>query len=280
MRTSYVAHEPAHRKNPRAMETFPLYLLLGAAAGFLAGLMGIGGVLIIVPALVFIFHAQGMAETLIMHMSLGTSLATIVLTAISSVRAHHRRGAVLWPVVRQLAPGIVAGALAGATLVDELPGAILKRIFGVFALMVALQMALNAKPAPHRQLPGRTGMTVAGSIIGGISAIVGIGGGTLTVPFLTWCRVSIHNAVATSAACGLPIALAGSVGFSITGWNETNLPALSSGYLYWPAILSITTVSVAFAPLGARLAHALPAELLKKIFAVILALIGLRMVVG
>ncbi|MDX1250644.1 MAG: sulfite exporter TauE/SafE family protein [Gammaproteobacteria bacterium] len=262
------------------METLPLYLLLGAAAGFLAGLMGIGGGLIIVPALVFIFQAQGMADTLVMHMAIGTSLATIVLTAIASVRAHHQRGAVLWPVVWQLAPGIVAGALAGAALVDELPAAILKRIFGLFVLMVALQMALNARPAPHRQLPGRAGMTAAGSIIGGISAIVGIGGGTLTVPFLTWCRVGMHNAVATSAACGLPIALAGSVGFAVTGWNEANLPALSSGYLYWPAILSITASSVVFAPLGARLAHALPADLLKRVFAVVLALIGVRMVAG
>lgn len=259
------------------METIFLYLLLGAAAGCLAGLMGIGGGLIIVPALVFIFHTQGMADTLIMHMALGTSLATIVPTAIASLRAHHRRGAVLWLVVWQLAPGIVAGALAGAALADELTGTLLKRLFGVFVLMVALQMALNARPAPHRRIPGRTGMTAAGSIIGGISAIVGIGGGTLTVPFLTWCRIGIHHAVATSAACGLPIALAGSLGFAVAGWNEANLPAMSSGYLYWPAIVSITATSVIFAPLGARLAHALPGDLLKRVFAVVLALIGIRM---
>ncbi|MEQ6340344.1 MAG: sulfite exporter TauE/SafE family protein [Gammaproteobacteria bacterium] len=262
------------------METLLLYLATGAVAGVLAGLLGVGGGLIIVPALVFIFATQGVPDAIVMHMALGTSLATIVMTSISSVRAHHKRGAVLWQVVWRLTPGIVVGTLMGAMLADMLSGGVLKRIFGIFALLVALQMGLAAKPAPHRRLPGRSGMGLAGWIIGGVSAIVGIGGGSLTVPFLTWCKINIHNAVATSSACGLPIALAGSLGFVITGWNETALPAFSSGYIYWPAMASIATASVLFAPLGARLAHALPADTLKKFFAIFLALLGARMLVG
>ncbi len=262
------------------METLPLYLATGAVAGILAGLLGVGGGLIIVPALVFIFAAQGLPDAIVMHMALGTSLATIVMTSTSSVRAHHKRGAVLWQVVWHLTPGIVVGTLMGAMLVDMLSGEMLKRIFGIFALLIALQMGLSAKPAPHRRLPGRSGMGLAGCIIGGVSAIVGIGGGSLTVPFLTWCRVGVHNAVATSSACGLPIALAGSLGFIIIGWNETALPAFSSGYIYWPAMAGIATASVLFAPLGAKLAHALPADTLKKFFAIFLALLGVRMLLG
>lgn len=262
------------------METLPLYLATGAVAGVLAGLLGVGGGLIIVPALVFIFAAQRLPDAIVMHMALGTSLATIVMTSTSSVRAHHKRGAVLWQVVWRLTPGIVVGTLMGAVLVDMLSGGILKRIFGIFALLVALQMGLGAKPAPHRRLPERSGMGLAGWVIGGVSAIVGIGGGSLTVPFLTWCRVGVHNAVATSSACGLPIALAGSLGFIITGWNETTLPAFSSGYIYWPAMAGIAITSVLFAPLGARLAHALPADTLKKFFAIFLALLGARMLTG
>jgi len=262
------------------LETLLLYLTTGAVAGILAGLLGVGGGLIIVPALVLIFAAQGVPEAIVMHMALGTSLATIVMTSVSSVRAHHKRGAVLWQVVWRLTPGIVAGTLMGAMLADMLSGGALKRIFGIFALLIAVQLGLGAKPAPHRKLPGGTGMALAGGVIGGVSAIVGIGGGSLTVPFLTWCRVGVHNAVATSSACGLPIALAGSLGFIITGWNETTLPAFSSGYIYWPAMAGIATASALFAPLGARLAHALPADTLKKFFALFLALLGARMLVG
>lgn len=262
------------------METLLLYLATGAVAGVLAGLLGVGGGLIIVPALAFIFATQGVPDAIAMHMALGTSLATIVMTSTSSVRAHHKRGAVLWQVVWRLTPGIVVGTLMGAMLADMLSSGTLKHIFGIFALLVALQMGLGAKPAPHRRLPGRSGMGLAGWIIGGVSAIVGIGGGSLTVPFLTWCRVGIHNAVATSSACGLPIALAGSLGFIITGWNETALPAYSSGYIYWPAMAGIATASVLFAPLGAKFAHALPADILKKFFAIFLALLGTRMLVG
>lgn len=259
------------------METLALYLLLGACVGVVAGLFGVGGGLIIVPALLFIFHANGISSAVIMHLAIGTSLATIMITSLSSVRAHHQHGAVLWPVFIKLAPGIVAGTLLGAYIVDQLPSATLRVIFGVFELLVAAQMGFGIKAAPHRQLPGWPGMSLAGIIIGKVSAIIGIGGGTLTVPFLVWCNTGIRQAVATSAACGLPIAVAGTLGFVITGWNASALPVWSTGYIYWPAFAGIALASVFFAPLGARLAHTLPADKLKRYFAILLAFLGLRM---
>jgi len=238
-------------------ETGILYLCLGAVAGTLAGLLGVGGGLIIVPVLALVFREAGMDPELIMHLAIGTSLATIVLTSLSSVRAHHRRGAVLWPLVWRLSPGIVLGALLGAVLADAMHGLWLSRFFGVFELFVAVQMAMGLRPAPHRGLPGAAGMFGAGGLIGTVSAIVGIGGGTLTVPFLSWCNVEMRKAVATSSACGLPIALAGALGFVLTGLDARGLPAWSSGYVYWPAFLGIVVASVAFAPMGAALAHRL-----------------------
>ncbi len=259
------------------MEALLLYLLTGALVGVIAGLFGVGGGLIIVPLLVFIFHGQGVAPELTMHLALGTSLATIMVTSLSSVRAHHQHGAVLWPVFWKLTPGIVAGTLLGSYIVDQLPNATLRIIFGVFELLVAAQMGFGIKAAPQRQLPGWLGMRLAGLIIGKVSAVIGIGGGTLTVPFLTWCNVGIRLAVATSAACGLPIAVAGTVGFIITGWNAPHLPNWSTGYIYWPASAGIASASVLSAPLGAKLAHTLPAEKLKRYFAIFLAFLGVRM---
>lgn len=257
--------------------TFLLYLALGAGVGIMAGLLGVGGGLIIVPTLAWIFHNQQVNEALLMHLVLGTSLATIVITSISSVRAHHQHRAVQWAAMWQLVPGIVVGAWLGAAIADLLPSAALTKIFAVFVLTVAAQMVFGMKPAAHRELPGQLGMSVAGGLIGGISAIVGIGGGSLTVPFLTWCNISIRHAVATSAACGLPIALAGSIGFIVTGWKHTQLPAWSVGYVYLPALLGIAAASMLTAPIGARLAHTLPTAMLKKIFAIFLIVIGIRM---
>jgi len=261
-------------------QTLLFYLALGAFAGVMAGLLGVGGGLIIVPALAWIFHLQGVAETVIMHLAIGTSLATIVATSISSVRAHHRLGAVLWPVFWRLTPGIVAGAWLGAAIADALPSAALQVVFGVFVLLVAAQIGFGAKPAPHRTLPGAAGMLAAGGVIGLVSAIVGIGGGSLTVPWLTWCNTSIRNAVATSAACGLPIALAGAAAFIVTGWGEAKLPAWSLGYIYGPAMAGVAVASMLFAPLGARLAHTLPTIALKRVFAGFLAIVGVKMLMG
>jgi uncharacterized membrane protein YfcA len=262
------------------LPTLLLYLALGAFAGLMAGLLGVGGGLIIVPVLAGIFQHQQMSAAVIMHLAIGTSLATIVVTSVSSVRAHHQRGAVLWPVVWRLTPGIVIGAWLGAVVADALPSAVLSKIFAVFVLVVAAQMAFGAKPAPHRELPGAPGMLATGGVIGAVSAVVGIGGGSLTVPFLTWCNTAMRQAVATSAACGLPIALAGTIGFIVTGLNAAELPAWSLGYVYGPALVGVAFASMLSAPLGAKLAHTLPAEVLKKVFAVFLMLIGVKMLLG
>ena len=262
------------------LPTLSFYLALGAFAGVMAGLLGVGGGLIIVPALAWLFHRQAVSDAAIMHLAIGTSLATIVVTSISSVRAHHRRGAVMWPTVWRLTPGIVVGAWLGAAVADALSSFALQKVFAVFVLLMAAQMGFGAKPAPHRDLPGAVGMALVGGVIGAVSAIVGIGGGSLTVPFLTWCNVSIRQAVATSAACGLPIALAGSVGFVATGLNAADLPSWSLGYVHGPSLAGIALVSMLAAPLGAKLAHTLPTESLKKVFAIFLALVGTKMLLG
>ena len=262
------------------MLTLMWYLALGAFAGVMAGLLGVGGGLVIVPVLAWIFRSQPIDDALIMHLAIGTSLATIVVTSMSSVRAHHRRGAVLWPVVWQLTPGIVIGAWLGAAVADALPSAVLSKVFAVFVLLVAAQMAFGAKPAPHRGLPGAPGMWLTGGVIGGVSAIVGIGGGSLTVPFLTWCNTAMRQAVATSAACGLPIAVAGALGFIVTGLNAAHLPAWSLGYVYGPALVGVAAASMVSAPLGAKLAHTLPTETLKKVFAVFLTVVGTQMLLS
>lgn len=262
------------------MTELAIYLALGAAAGLLAGLFGVGGGLIIVPVLAWVFTAQGLPTDVIMHLAIGTSLASIWLTSLMSIRAHHQRGAVNWPLVRKLAPGIVVGAFVGALAADQLPTSALKRIFGVFELFVAAQMLLVSRFEAHFDLPGRIGLAFAGAVIGVVSAIIGIGGGTLTVPFLAWCRVSMLQAVATSAACGLPIAVAGAFGFILTGWNDALLPAWSSGYLYWPAWLGIVIASSLTAGLGAKLAHTLPAARLRQLFALLLMGMGVKMLAG
>lgn len=256
-----------------------IYLATGAFAGLLAGLLGVGGGLIIVPVLVLSFAAQGIANEVQMHLAVGTSLATIIFTSLSSVYAHHRRGAVAWSALRTMAPGIVVGALCGALIARWLPTLSLRYLFGAFELFVAVQMALSLKPAPHRGLPDKWGMNAAGAVIGLLSALVGVGGGTLTVPFLLWCNVTIQRAIATSAACGLPIAVAGAAGFMISGWGNAQLPEGSSGYLYWPALLGVATASVLLAPLGARLTHSLPTAVLKQLFALLLLGLALRMLI-
>ena len=262
------------------LSTLLFYLTLGLFAGVMAGLLGVGGGLIIVPTLAWIFHHQQVDDAIVMHLAIGTSLATIVVTSISSVRAHHRRGAVLWPIFWRLTPGIVVGAWLGAAIADALPSAVLSKVFAVFVLTVAAQMGFGAKPAPHRELPGTAGMLTAGGVIGAVSAIVGIGGGSLTVPFLTWCNTAIRQAVATSSACGLPIALAGALGFVVTGLNAAGRPDWSLGYVYGPALVGITLTSMLSAPLGAKLAHTLPTEMLKKVFAAFLTLVGVKMLLG
>lgn len=262
------------------MTELALYLALGASAGLLAGLFGVGGGLIIVPVLAWVFAAHAMPADIIMHLAIGTSLASIWLTSLMSIRAHHKRGAVNWHLVRRLTLGIVIGALAGALIAEQLPTQSLKRIFGVFELFVAAQMLLGSRFQAHFNLPGRLGLNAAGGVIGVASAIIGIGGGTLTVPFLVWCRVSMIQAVATSAACGLPIAVAGAIGYIITGWNAEQLPEWTTGYVYWPAWVGIVIASSVTAGFGARLAHKLPAARLRQLFAVLLFGMGVKMLLA
>jgi len=253
-------------------------LLLGIVAGVLAGLLGVGGGVVIVPVLIWIFAAHPeIPSSHLMHFAIATSLATIMVTSSASIIAHHRHAAVRWPIVVRLAPGIVLGALIGAVIADALTSALLKLIFAVFLLVISIHMAMGKPPAAHRQLPAQLGLTPIGMIIGMISALVGIGGGSLTVPFLVWCNVSMRHAVATSAACGLPIAVAGTLGYVVTGGQLTHSVAWSSGYVYWPAFLAISATSLLSAPLGAQLAHTLPVTLLKKFFAGFLAVVGIKL---
>ncbi len=256
------------------------YIGLGAFAGCLAGLFGVGGGIIIVPALTFLFAAQKLPDPIILHMALGTSLASIMFTSISSLRAHHGRGAVDWRVFRRITPGILAGTFLGSWVAAQLSTRFLKGFFVCFLYYVALQMLLNVRPTPSRQLPGAAGMVGAGSIIGGISSLVGIGGGSMSVPFLVWCNVAMHNAIGTSAAIGFPIALAGAAGYVANGLAAAPLPALSLGFIYLPALAGVSFASILTAPLGARLAHNLPVPRLKKFFALLLLVMGTKMLMG
>jgi uncharacterized protein len=254
-----------------------LYLGLGAVAGVLAGLLGIGGGLVIVPMLVFALAWQGVAAEHLMHLALGTSLATIIFTAVSSFMAHHRRGAVRWEVVRRIVPGILVGTLGGTFVAAALSTNFLKGFFVLFLYFVAYQMLTGRKPNPSRELPGPAGMFGAGGTIGIFSSLVGIGGGTLSVPFMVWCNIGLHQAIGTSAAIGFPIAVAGTIGYVVNGLGASDLPAYSLGFIYLPALLAIVAASVFTAPLGVHLAHSLPVDRLKKIFALLLIAVGTRM---
>lgn len=253
-----------------------LYAALGMVAGSLAGLMGIGGGLVIVPGLLFLFHLQGFDASFLSHVAIGSSLAIIVPTAISSLWAHHKRHAVDWPVVVKLTPGLMTGALAGAWLASRFSTDLLKIVFGLFLMLVAMQMLTGIAPRPGRAQNQAAGIFFpAGALIGAVSGLVGIGGGTMTVPFLVWRGKTLPLSVATSAACGLPIAMAGTLGFMLMGANLG--PGYSSGFVYWPAVAIVGLFAVLTAPFGARLAHSLPVSLLKKGFALILLAVGLRL---
>lgn len=262
------------------LEVFALYLTVGAIAGVLAGLMGIGGGLVIVPMLVFCMELQQLPQELIMHMALGTSMASIMFTSVSSFMAHHRRGAVDWSVVRRIVIGIIVGVYLGAYVAARMSTGALKVFFVIFLYYVCYQMLSGKKPKPSRQLPGKAGIFGAGSVIGVVSSLVGIGGGTLSVPFMVWHNIPIHKAIGTSAAIGFPIAVTGTVGYIVNGWNTANLPPYSLGFVSLTALVSIAVMSVLTAPLGVRLAHSLPVDKLKKIFAVILFLVGTRMLIS
>lgn len=256
------------------------YAVLGAVAGFFAGLLGVGGGAIMVPVLALMFAAQGFPPEHLMHLALGTSMAAIVFTSIASLRSHHRHGAVQWPIVRRIAPGILLGTFLGAQLASVIPTRPLAIFFTVFMSYVAFQMLANIKPKPARQLPGTVGMFLVGNGIGAVSALVAIGGGSLSVPFMTWCNVKMHQAIGTSAAIGFPIAVAGSIGYLAGGLGATGLPQGSFGYIYLHALLACVAASMLTAPFGAKAAHRLPVATLKKIFAGVILLLLAKMVHG
>ena len=254
-----------------------ILLALGAVVGVFAGLFGVGGGGIMVPALTTLFVGKGFPPDQVVHLALGTSMAAIVMTSFSSMRAHHAREAVLWAVVRHMTPGILLGTFAATFLATYLSSKHLAIFFACFMGYVALQMILNVKPKPHRELPGALGLASVGTGIGVVSALVAIGGGSLSVPYLTWCNVNIRHAIATSAALGLPIALAGTLGYLFNGWGQVGLPEYTLGFIYWPAVIVISLVSYFTTPYGAHLAHSLPIPTLKKGFAVLLVLLSLKM---
>jgi len=244
--------------------------LVGTCTGFLAGLLGIGGGMLMVPFMTFILSSKGFPADYTVKMAVATSLATICFTSLSSVRAHHQRGAVLWPVARLLAPGILVGSALGAQIAVAMPGKVLSVLFALFVGFSATQMFLDRKPKPTRTLPAGPGMFAMGGLIGMLSALVGAGGAFISVPFMTWCNVKIHNAVGTSSALGFPIALAGTLGYVWAGIGMPQMPAGSVGYIYLPALVIISIASMAMAPLGARTAHRMDIRPLKKVFATVL----------
>lgn len=256
---------------------FIFLCLTGIFTGFCAGLFGIGGGGIMVPLLALCFGWLNFPEQHLMHYALGTSMAAIIPTAIASIISHQKHQAILWPVVFKLSPGVLIGTFLGAAMASYLPTFFLAIFFSIFMAIVAWKMWSNILPKATRQLPSSSILALTGSGIGSISALVAIGGGTMTVPFLLWCNVRLQNAIATSAAVGLPIAITGAAGYAIHATHDAGNIAL--GYIVWPAVLSLAAGSVITAPLGAKLAHKLPTEKLKKYFGLFLLFLSAQMLV-
>ncbi|SIN70375.1 hypothetical protein SAMN05443662_0160 [Sulfurivirga caldicuralii] len=254
-----------------------VYLLTGAVVGFMAGLFGVGGGLIVVPVLTSVF-AWYLDTPHIVHLAIGTSLATILVTSLASVRAHHGHGAVRWDLVKQLSAGIFLGGFLGGWGSQFVPSKELAIVFAVMEIFIAINFILALQPKPHRTLPGPVGNFFAGVVIGFLASLVGIGGGTLTTPYLVWHNISLHEAIATSAACSLPVAAAGTLGYLLGGMHATDIPPFATGYIYWPAFLGIVAASSLTAKYGARLAHRLPPKPLKRALGVLLLLLAGKMI--
>lgn len=265
------------------------YLSAGAFAGLLAGLFGIGGGLVIVPILIYIFTAQGIPPAALTHICIGTSLATIIVTSISSLRTHNSRGAVIWNIWKRMAPGLIIGSLIGAGIASVIHGKPLQAIIGVGVFLAGIKMLFMKNKSLEEndlsKLPSPNGQTALGGLIGFISAIFGIGGGTLTVPFLSNYGLKIQNAVGTSAACGLPIASAGVIGFLVFGQFVDDsvkeaLPNGIIGFVHIYAFIALSSTSFFTARIGAKIAHKLPAATLKKAFAVLMLIVGVKLVLN
>ncbi len=259
------------------MEWYAAYLLLGAFTGFFAGLFGIGGGLVMVPVLSFLFEAQHLGGAHNLHLALGTSMAAILYTAASSARTHYAHGAVNMHVVRGMTPGLLLGTLLGALFAGNAPQFYLAVFFALFVYFSAAQMLLGLKPKATRKLPGRAALILAGSGIGAISSLVSIGGGVLSVPFMLWHNVPLKQAIGTSAALGFPIALGGTAGYVVTGLALHTLPAGTLGFVYLPALLMLMLGSTFTTPLGAKATHRLPLKPLRRGFAILLLILATRM---
>ncbi len=252
------------------MEWYAAYLMLGAIAGFLGGLFGIGGGTILVPVLFMLFEAQGFPAEHMMHLALGSSMGIIVFTALASAHKHHQHGAVNWPVVWRITPGILLGTALGALSAAAIPARGLGFVFALFVYFAAIQILLDLRPHSARQLPGARGLTAAGTFTGWISSLVSIGGGTVVIPFLIWCNVPLRHAIGTASAIGFPVAIGGTLGYIAIGLHLNTLPEPHLGYVYLPALLWVALASVATAPLGAKAAHRIQLGVLRKLFAVLL----------
>jgi uncharacterized membrane protein YfcA len=251
------------------------YALTGLFAGFMAGYLGIGGGLVLVPALTWLFSQDPASADMAVQMAVATSLATMLFTSMSSLLSHHKRGAILWPLVRQMIPGLLAGALLGSIIADSVGNDALGNIFGVFALIVGLQLLRGTRQAGNRQIPGRWMVAGTGLGIGTVSSLLGIGGGSMTVPWLLWHGQRVQNAVATAAACGYPIAIAGTLGFVVLGDSSAAAPTL--GYVHLPALAGVAVFSVLGAPLGVAAVHRSSPLLAKRIFAGFLLIVAVKM---
>ena len=256
------------------------YLGIGALVGFAAGLLGIGGGVVLVPLLVLVFKTSGVPAEHIMHVALGTALAAMVFTSISSMRAHHRHGAVDWKIARAMSPGMLAGSFVAGLVAGFIPTKPLALGFTALVFYAATQILLDLKPPGSRDLPGAAGLFGAGATIGAVSSLLAAGGAFMTIPFLAWCRVPLRTAIGTAAANGLPIALAGTVAYVLNGLRADNVPGPSVGYVYLPALALVVTTSMLAAPLGAKLAHRLPVKRLRTLFAALLYFFAIRMLIG
>jgi len=259
------------------MEWYAAYIVLGTLTGFLAGLFGVGGGLVLVPVLLLLFGAQYFSSEHTLHLALGTSMATIIFTSLSSMRKHHQHGAVNWQVVRSITPGILIGTALGALTSSIIPNKGLGIFFALFTFFIAAQILFGKAPHPSRQLPSTAGMTLTGTLTGWISSLVSIGGGAIVVPFLIWCNVPTRNAIGTASAIGFPIAVGGTLGYIAVGSHLDGLPDFHMGYVYLPALFGVALASMITAPLGARAAHYMKVELLRKLFAVMLILLATKL---
>ena len=255
-------------------------LLIGAAAGLLAGLLGVGGGLILVPAMVSVFECYHIGGVYLQHLAVGTSLLVMVFTSMSSIVAHHRNHAVDWYVMRRMAPALMIGALVGSQVAKEVSSSALKWFFIVYAYCVALQLLCNFKLAIRQSLPKTAGLWGISSGIGFISSLVGIGGGSMNVPFLSGCNIPLPRAIATSAALGWPISVAGAVGYWVMGWSAPGLPSGALGFVYLPAAFVLLLATMVVTPVGAKLTHTLPVPLLRKIFAILMIVAASMMVLN